>query len=289
MIGPETSAGSPENPSGDPYRALALDSPTDVMLGGALITMVEPDAGHETAYNRWYEDDHFYAGATAGPWAFAARRWVAPRQLQELRLPSKSPLADPITQGCYISTYWITAGHLEDFRSWAIPLLFEELIPAHRGFYDRTHVYTSFHDHAFDVMCDPPPMQSIHALDHPYEGLVVEVIQAASPETRPDLVSWLEREFVPAFADAVPRSGQCIGFVTTPNAPETVAHISDDPVDMQTCICLLWFMTQRPAGDWPGHFAGHEQALEAAGGKLLLIAPFVPTIPGTNEYIDQLR
>ena len=63
----------------NPYEEIARQLPNDVRIGGALITMVEPHVGHEHAYNRWYEDDHFYSGAMHGPWTFAGRRWVAPR------------------------------------------------------------------------------------------------------------------------------------------------------------------------------------------------------------------
>ena len=34
----------------------------EVRLGSMLFTLVEPHRGHEVAYNRWYERDHFYAG-----------------------------------------------------------------------------------------------------------------------------------------------------------------------------------------------------------------------------------
>ena len=79
----------------DPYYELPKTGAYEVTIGSALITMVEPHEGHERAYNRWYEDDHFYAGATAGPWMFAARRWVATRDLQSLRYPDDSPIARP--------------------------------------------------------------------------------------------------------------------------------------------------------------------------------------------------
>ena len=68
-----------------PYSTLPAEGPYDVEIGSALITMVEPHEGHEHAYNRWYEDDHFYSGAMAMPWMFAGRRWVAPTDLQALR------------------------------------------------------------------------------------------------------------------------------------------------------------------------------------------------------------
>ena len=55
-------------------------------LGSALFTLVEPHQGHEVAYNRWYERDHFYAGCMVGPWLFAGRRWVCTRDLKDLRI-----------------------------------------------------------------------------------------------------------------------------------------------------------------------------------------------------------
>ena len=39
--------------------------------------MVEPHKGHEVAYNRWYERDHFYAGCQIGAWNLAGTRFVA--------------------------------------------------------------------------------------------------------------------------------------------------------------------------------------------------------------------
>ena len=38
-----------------------------VKLGAMLYTLVDPERGHEVAYNRWYERDHFYGGCMIGP------------------------------------------------------------------------------------------------------------------------------------------------------------------------------------------------------------------------------
>ena len=65
-----------------------------VKVGSMLFTMVDPHPGHEVAYNRWYERDHFYAGCMVGPWLFAGRRWVAPRSLT-LRPPSEMWISVP--------------------------------------------------------------------------------------------------------------------------------------------------------------------------------------------------
>ena len=48
-----------------------------IKLGSMLFTLVEPHRGHEVAYNRWYERDHFYSGCMIGPYQFAGKRFVA--------------------------------------------------------------------------------------------------------------------------------------------------------------------------------------------------------------------
>ena len=63
-----------------------------VKLGTILFTLVEPHRGHEVAYNRWYERDHFYAGCMVGPWCFAGRRFVATRACKDLRYPDESQM-----------------------------------------------------------------------------------------------------------------------------------------------------------------------------------------------------
>ena len=112
--------GGPEDRSS--YEAVALHLPNEVRIGGALITLVEPNPGHERAYNRWYEDDHFYSGAMHGPWTFAGRRWVAPRALRERRVRVERPLGRPPEAGCYISLYWVTAGHELDNQRWSLQI-----------------------------------------------------------------------------------------------------------------------------------------------------------------------
>ena len=58
-----------------------------ITVGSMLFTMVDPEKGHEVEYNRWYERDHFYAGCMVGPWLFAGKRWVATKELKDLRFP----------------------------------------------------------------------------------------------------------------------------------------------------------------------------------------------------------
>ncbi|CAA0095898.1 Uncharacterised protein [Halioglobus japonicus] len=47
----------------------------DIKLGHVLLTLLEPKAGFERKFHRWYERDHFYAGCMIGANFFSGRRW----------------------------------------------------------------------------------------------------------------------------------------------------------------------------------------------------------------------
>ena len=92
-----------------------------IKLGSMLFTLVEPHRGHEVAYNRWYERDHFYAGCMIGPYQFAGKRFVATAALKALRDPdsSRPPGAEPQT-GSYLGVYWVLDGYHDDWNRWAV-------------------------------------------------------------------------------------------------------------------------------------------------------------------------
>src|SRR5579864_1909885 len=153
------------------YDTLAAQKPNEVALGGALITLVEPARGYEQAYNRYYEDDHFYAGAMVGPWVFSGRRWVATRELRLLRHPSPSSVLNPVTAGCYLSLFWHLAGHVDEVRRWGLVAHNDHLYPSGRGFPNRENVFTTFAVYEFAALRDAgAPLRPEHALDHPFQG-----------------------------------------------------------------------------------------------------------------------
>src|SRR5881397_1193845 len=82
----------------------------EVRLGTMLFTLVEPHRGHEVAYNRWYERDHFNAGCMVGPWLYAGRRWVATRPLKDLRAGAQSDLFGGADRGSYLALYFVIDG-----------------------------------------------------------------------------------------------------------------------------------------------------------------------------------
>jgi hypothetical protein len=275
----------PRPPS--PYSTLPADGPYDVAIGAALITMVEPHPGHEHAYNRWYEDDHFYAGAMAMPWMFAGRRWVATADLQALRYPESSAIADPVASGCYLTVYWITAGRYRDHLRWTVATN-ARLLPDGRVFQERTHVFTAFSDHVGAVYRDGDRgPRSIHALDYPYRGLVLEVIDSTTSEAKEELLRWLQDVHVPQVLEGS-AAAQCVLFQPFP-LPPGATYVQDVPGGDRR-VTLLWFLEADPRDVWDSTFSDLSSAVAERGlGRVELVAPFIPTLPGTDTYVDQLR
>ncbi|MGV2918999.1 hypothetical protein [Streptomyces alfalfae] len=277
-----------EETRSDDYARLAAVGPYGVRPGHALITLVEPHPGHEYAYNRWYEDDHYYAGAMAMPWMYAGRRWVATRDLRLLRRPEKSAVAEPVTAGCYLSTYWVTEGRYDEHMKWTVGIN-KRLNRDGRVYRHRRHVFTAFQDHEATVYRDGAAgPRDVHALDHPYRGLVLEVVDAEDAAGRVELLEWLRSRNLPRALAGSPAAMVTV-FRPTPLPGDRMTYVQQvEGVD--TRLTLLWFLQDDPRECWEACFTGREEAVAGSGlGRVELLAPFVPTVPGTDLYVDRLR
>jgi hypothetical protein len=77
-------------------------------------------------------------------------------------------------------------------------------------------------------------------------------------------------------------------FTPNPLPPDRMAYVEDAP-GLERRITLLSFTEVPPTDCW-GAFSGAGAAVAAAGvGRIELAAPFLPTLPGTDVYVDQLR
>ncbi len=282
----------PENepevaPVVSPYTQLASVGPYDVRIGSALITMVEPHVGHEVAYNRWYEDDHFYAGAMAMPWMFAGRRYVATSDLQALRQPrTGSGVADPIELGKYIAIYWINEGRYAEHLRWSLGIN-NRLLADGRIYLNRDHVFTAFQEHITAVYRDQAGPRDIHAFDTPHGGLVVEVVDAEEGATTDGVIDFIKRVRAPkAFA-----AGAIMGILFTPiPLPEDRMSYVKQVEGLGRRVTVLWFTEGDVRDAWESGFAEAVEQAKADGvGTCQFVAPFQPTIVGTNTYTDQLR
>jgi hypothetical protein len=271
------------------YYDLPKESRHEIGIGGALISMVEPHLGTEYAYNRWYEDDHYYAGALYMPWMFAGRRYVATRPLQLLRHPANSVIAQPLSAGCYLHLYWIAPGHVEDHIRWSVSTN-QELRPQNRIHLERTHVYTSFQDYVGSVQRDTYGPKDFHSLDHPYPGLVMEVIDADPGVERSALVDWVRSSYLPWLHRSPDNPiGQSLWFAPQPLPDDKMPDVADIPgVDRR--LTVLHFLDEDPRDEWEIYFADNGARVASSGiASLQLSAPFIPVIQGTDRYVDELR
>lgn len=276
------------------YRRLPTEGPHSPALGGALITWVEPMPEHVVGYNRWYEDDHMITGAMSMPWMFSCRRFVAPRWLQHLRAPADSRVAVPLEAGKYIGLYWVNEGRIDDHLQWSLGAnyrLHEEGRGSYRGrgfdpTEERRHVFTAFHDYRGAFYRDAEVPRDIHTLAQPYEGLVVELVDADPAPGREALHDWLESEHLPRMVGG--RVAVSLRFDPRPLPPDKLGHVRE-PEAVDRRITLLHFLECDPRSVWAERFAGAAERIAAGGmGSLAMQAAFVPTRHGTDAYTDEL-
>jgi hypothetical protein len=270
------------------YSTLPMTGSHDVAIGGALISMVEPHPGTERAYNRWYEDDHYYSGALAMPWMFAGKRFVATRDLQLLRYPGDSVVADPISAGCYLHLYWITRGRVDDHVRWTAATN-NRLRAENRIHLERTHVFTAFHDFAGSHGRDPDGPKDFHTLDRGYPAVLFEIIDANEDATG-ELAAWIASEYVP-WVQGQPHSpiAHSVWFTPQPLPEDKQPDVADIP-GLDRRFTLVHFLEEDPRLHWQTQFSHHGDQVHQRGlGRVELCAPFVAVVHGTDRYVDELR
>ena len=262
-----------------------------VELGSMLFTLVDPHRGHEVAYNRWYERDHFYAGCMIGPWLFAGGRWVATRALKDLRLGDSS-FARPDDAGSYLAIYWVHAGHHDEHFKWAGDQV-HWLYSNGRGFAQRSHVHTALYDYRSSVYRDADPVPVELALDRGYAGLAVAVLERTPGASEAALDDWLAREALPGLL-----AGSQIAIASnwsphptegspTRNAPMDLGSPPGEPTERRL---QLFFLEKPPTarGLWARFKRYATQVTRSGLARPLLVAPFLATEVGTDRYPDQL-
>jgi hypothetical protein len=257
-----------------------------VKLGSMLFTVVEPHRGHEVAYNRWYERDHFYSGCMVGPYNFAGRRFVATAELKALRDPDPSVITGSPARGSYVAVYWVLDGYHTVWNRWALRQV-NALHAAGRMFEERDHVHTLLYNYVWEFRRDPDGVPIEVALDHPYRGFVPVFIDRAEDVSNEALWDWLRNEHLLAL---MPGSDADLVAAFTPIALEVDAP-GDVPREAASDrrTLLLWFLSTPPEVAWETVIVEHRRLLEESGlGTVVAALPFIPTIPGTDTYTDKL-
>jgi len=248
-----------------------------VRLGGALVTLVDPHRGHEVAYNRWYERDHALAGCMIGAWTIGMDRFVATADLKRLRYPADSPVAPHPDAGTYLALYWVLAGRFGEWMRWGSEQV-RWLHEHDRMFAERDHVHTLMY--RFRTEYEEPdgvPVELALAHRSPYVVLVIG--EPAAGRTLDDVDAWFRTNRPPAVVGAE--------LTAIPLPDDAAAGVRADTAENR--FCQLWFVDEDLPAAWAGSWADLGDRFAAAGlGRLVHVAPFRATVPGTDTHTDRL-
>jgi hypothetical protein len=255
-------------------------------VGSMLLTLVDPNKGYEAAYNRWYERDHYIAGCLIGPYNFAGSRWVATREMKDLRWGG-TQVADPIDAGSYVAIYWIQDGHHGDWDKWALEQV-GWLYSNGRGFSERSHVHTVTFDYVGTAYRDADPVPVELALDHHYDAIVGVWLDAREGDAAAlqDRLSGPLKELLDGSDIEI-----ASGWTPRPefrNSRDSAPMSLGTPGGQENRLCQVFFVGGDVRQSLP-RFRAYTDRLEADGiADMLLVAPFLRTVVGTDTYVDQL-
>jgi hypothetical protein len=230
-------------------------------IGTAVISYIEPHAGAARAFNRWYERDHFPAAVLAGPGAYAGARYVATRACKAVRADA-TLFGDPHL-GSYLAVAWIEPGAQGAWDAW-IGERMGALRAADRMFAGRDHLHTAVYTFLWSVerpAVAPPAL----ALTAAHRGVIAIALTGDE-----DLREWARARLdaeVPTIV-GLRRSNLLVSKLGEP-ADHTL---------------LLAFVTGDPQDVWTRAIAPAVHARADVG----FAGPFLATIPGTDEYVDDL-
>ena len=257
-----------------------------VKLGSVLVSLMDPARGKEVEFNRWYERDHFYAGCMIGPWFFSGRRFVATRPLKDLRYPETTPVIDDVMKGSYLALYWILEGHHQQAEDWAVRQV-NDLIAQGRMLGSRSPTMAGFYHHRWSVLRDADGVPAELALEHPFAGVAMLMVDRSPDVSAEALDRWYREEHLPAALEGSD-AAMCIALDPIPLPDDAPAYV-ERPSGLERRSLYLYFLGRPPTESWAALFASHGSRLSSLGlGEVTYAAPFIPTLPGTDRYTNEL-
>jgi hypothetical protein len=266
----------------------AAPHPSDlrVELGHAIFALVEPHRGHERAWNRWYERDHLPAAGAFAPWTMATARWLATRREKAMRYPKRNPICEPAERGSFLAAIWIQRGRYEEQQTWVAEQM-RILAEQGRGFDRRDVLTTAGYDYLGGVLRDPDGVPPELALDRRYPGVVLVWSERRPEAALDELRGWLAGELLPGLVEKSPIA-MALLFTPKPKASWWPKAAPEVP-GVGDRILVACFVEEDPAACFERRFAELGAALDAGGrGRTLLVAPFVPVVPGADPPLGDL-
>lgn len=246
-----------------------------VAPAGAVVSLVEPHAGHALAFHRWYERDHFYAACMAGPGFFAGRRYVATKKLRDLRAPVSAWPGDS-RRGSFLTLYWLEAALEEQAIAFSIER-FHALREAGRIYGEADLVHGGFYRVADEVRRTPEGVPPALALDHPFAGVVMTLVETRD---RAALKAWIAEEITTASV------ALSVGLAPRPR-PAGAIHAAD-PAAHPDRMAWFHFLEEPPDAVFAERFADLGSRLtDDALGRAVFAGAFVPTVPGSDRFVEE--
>lgn len=275
---------------GGTLRIIKVDDEPEygIALGSILVSLLEPKPGQARDFNRWYERDHFYAGCMSGQSFFAGRRFVATRALKDLRYPKSSNAVADTSIGSFLALYWMERGRHRETEDWAVERVL--WLGAHGrmdGGGGRKAVHASFYAHRWAACRDDDGIPPEVALDHPFPGVVMVISERPEGVSAEAREKWLLEEQLPK---ALPGSDAalCLSLDPLQLPKESPAYVAPVPGAERRGL-ELYFLDRDPRESWQSLFGGLADAHAAAGmGEIAFAAGFIPTLPGTDRYVDEV-
>jgi hypothetical protein len=181
----------------------------------------------------------------------------------------------------------VLAGHHDEWNQWAVTQV-NKLHANGRMFAERDHIHTLLYRYRWGAFRDGEDtgVPAELALDHPFKGMAAVVVDAADGVERAELERWYREEHLPG---ALAGSPAAMALAFTP-LPLLIDAPGDVPRSEKTDnrLMQLVFLDDEPATAWK-MFEQQAEAVEQSGlGRVVWASPFIPTIPGTDTYTDQL-
>ena len=258
---------------------------TPIDVGAALFSLHDPHRGHERAFNRYYERDHMYSAALLAPFTIAGQRWVATAELKAMRRPEVGPFG-PIVDGSYLTMFWIQAEHLDSQQEW-VSRQMRSLVEAGRTFAERSVQTATAYDVLGSYRRDADGVPPFMALDHRYAGCAWLIVERADAVPLASFSSWLLDDLLPKHFTSSPVA-IAIAFIPRPKEPWWPAA-APEVEGVGHRLAITAFIEEDPRNVWDAVFVPLVAAIDASSrGRTLFAAPFIPTEPGTDAYVDQL-
>ncbi len=255
-----------------------------IKVGSMLWVFTDPHRGHEFAYNRWYERDHYYAGCMIGANNFAGSRWVATRRHKDARFPDHPDMPFARDAGSYACVYYMLDGAHESWLEWSTPQALE-LYELDRGFNSRTHYNTGTYRYEWRAYRDRDPVLLEMAPDYRYPGMVAMWVEAAEGVEQARIDDWFDGNLSAWIADTPVANVSSWSYI--PLLPTKAEFVPDDPEGARRTF-LLQFVEGDPLDSWEQQHRLAD-ALAASGlAQIVFAAPFIATKIGTDAYIDEL-